>query len=205
IIYASCSACTYTHSLHDALPILGLVRAFLPDDGVSAPPMHHRLLVIFLVAVLALVYVLGTSREYRRYRNDTSALGTLPTSTGTAAPKLMVWGWLTVITLLWLVLLIFSPAFVWVAFPLMFLYLYLLGTISGVIAVVLLWAAACVLPWCDAVRATGAQFPEIASILGPGIGAVLAVLVSAAYPHLLDQALHHQRVAAALRAAQTDL
>src|SRR5699024_6236888 len=139
------------------------------------------------------------------YRNDTSALGTLPTSTGTAAPKLMVWGWLTVITLLWLVLLIFSPAFVWVAFPLMFLYLYLLGTISGVIAVVLLWAATWVLPWWDAVRATGPQFPEVASILGPGIGAVLAVLVSAAYRHLLDQALHHQRVAAALRAAQTDL
>lgn len=193
------------HLMFALLLALGLVRAFLPDDGVSAPPMHHRLFVIFLVAVLALVYVLGTSREYRRYRNDTSALGTLPTSTGTAAPKLMVWGWLTVITLLWLVLLIFSPAFVWVAFPLMFLYLYLLGTISGVIAVVLLWAATWVLPWWDAVRATGPQFPEIASILGPGIGAVLAVLVSAAYRHLLDQALHHQRVAAALRAAQTDL
>src|SRR5699024_1805114 len=47
--------------------------------------------------------------------------------------------------------------------------------------------------------------PDIATILGPGIGAVLAVLVSAAYWHLLGQAAHHQRVAAALRAAQTDL
>src|SRR5699024_9583410 len=100
---------------------------------------HHRLLVIFLVAVLALVYVLGTSREYRRYRSDTSATGNLPTSTGTAAPKLMVWGWLAVITLLWLVLLIFSPAFVWVAFPLMFLYLYLLATFSARIALVVVW------------------------------------------------------------------
>src|SRR5699024_3509183 len=160
------------HLMFALLLALGLVRAFLPDDGVSAPPMHHRLLVIFLVAVLALVYVLGTSREYRRYRNDTSALGTLPTNTGTAAPKLMVWGWLTVITLLWLVLLLFSPASVWVAFPLMFLSLYLLGTLSGGIAVVLLWPATCVLPWWDAVRATAPQFPEIASILRPGIGAV---------------------------------
>src|SRR5699024_5481438 len=168
---------------------LGLVRAFLPDDGVSAPPMHHRLLVIFLVAVLALVYVLGTSREYRRYRNDTSALGTLPTSTGTAAPKLMVWGWLTVITLLWLVLLIFLSSFVCVAFLLMFLYLYLLGTRSVVFAAVLLWAVTWLLPWWYAVGATGLQFPEIVSILGPGIGAVVAVLVSAAYRHLLDQAL----------------
>ena len=184
------------HLMFALLLALGLVRAFLPDDGVSAPPMHHRLLVIFLVAVLALVYVLGTSREYRRYRSDTSATGNLPTSTGPAAPKLMVWGWLTVITLLWLILLVFSPAFVWVAFPLMFLYLYLLGTVSGILAV---------LSWWDAVRATGPQLPELASILGPGIGAVLAVLVSAAYRHLLEQALHHQRVAAALRAAQMDL
>src|SRR5699024_6749154 len=135
------------HLMFALLLAPGLVRALLPDDGGSAPPMHHRLRELFLVAVLALGYVLGQSRGYRRYRNDTSALGTLPTSTGTAAPKLMVWGWLTVITLLWLVLLIFSPAFVWVAFPLMFLYLYLLGTISGVIAVVLLWAATWVLPW----------------------------------------------------------
>src|SRR5699024_12827148 len=90
-------------------------------------------------------------------------------------------------------------------FALLFLYFYLLVMSSGVIVVVLWWAATWVRPWWDAVRVTGLQFPEIASILGPGIGAVLAVLVSAAYRHLLDQALHHQRVAAALRAAQTDL
>src|SRR5699024_3944498 len=133
------------HLMFALLLALGLVRAFLPDDGVSAPPMHHRLLVLFLVAVLALVYVLGTSGEYRRYRNDTSALGTLPTSPGTAAPKLMVWGWLTVITLLWLVLPIFSPAFVWVAFTLMFLCLYVLRTSFGARAPERLCSATCAL------------------------------------------------------------
>lgn len=193
------------HLMFAFLLALGLVRAFVPPEGVGGPPVHHRLFVMFLVAVLALVYVLGTSREYRRYRSDTASSTGLPTSTGTAAPKLLVWGWLAVITLLWLILLVFSPAFVWVAFPLMFLYLYLLGTVSGILAVLLLWCATWVLPWWDAVRATGPQLPELASILGPGIGAVLAVLVSAAYRHLLEQALHHQRVAAALRAAQMDL
>ena len=116
-----------------------------------------------------------------------------------------MWGWLAAITALWLVLLFLSPAFVWVAFPLMFLYLALAGKVSGVVVVVFLWAATWVVPWWDTVRATGPQPPDIATILGPGIGAVLAVLVSAAYRHLLGQAVHHQRVAAALRAAQTDL
>lgn len=183
------------HVMFALLLALGLVRAFMPGEGVSAPPMHHRMFIMFLVAVLALVYVLGTSREYRRYRADT----------GTTASQTVVWVWLAVITVLWLVLLFFSPAFVWVAFPLMFLYLHLLGTVSGIVAVVLLWTATWVFPWWDAVRATGPQPPEIATILGPGIGAVLAVLISAAYRHLLAQAIHHQRVAAALRAAQTDL
>lgn len=190
------------HVMFALLLFLGLARTFLPGNGT--PLVHHRLMIVLLVAVLALVYVLGTSREYRRYRHATGAPGQYR-SPDTTAPRAMVWGWLAVITVLWLTLLFFSPAFVWVAFPLMFLYLYLLRTVSGIVTVVLLWTATWVFPWWDAVRTTGPQAPEVSTILGPGIGAVLAVLISAAYRHLLGQAIHHQRVAAALRAAQTDL
>ena len=193
------------HVMFALLLLLGLVRTFLPANGVPAPPIHHRLFIVFLVVVLALVYVLGTSREYRRYRQDSGATGDVSATPAAAATNTLVWGWLIVITALWLTLLFLSPAFVWVAFPLMFLYLALAGKVSGVVVVVLLWVAAWVVPWWDTVRATGPQSPDIATILGPGIGAVLAVLVSAAYRHLLGQAAHHQRVAAALRAAQTDL
>lgn len=187
------------HVLFAVLLGLGLVRAFA-DDAAGSLPMHHRLIITIVVTVLALVYVLGTSQEYRLHRRDAAALGQK-----SPMSKLALRGWLTIITVLWLILLVFSPSFVWLAFPLMFLFLHLLGTISGVIAVVLLWAATWLLPWWDAVRTTGPQPPDLATILGPGIGAVLAVLISAAYRHLLAQAVHHQRVAAALQAAQTDL
>lgn len=185
------------HVMFAVLLGLGLVRAFFPSGVVAAPPMHRMLVITLLAAVLALVYVLGTSREYRWYRHDAKP------AHGRA--KILGWAWLSTITVLWLVLLFLSPTFVWVAFPLMFLYLYLLTTVAGVVAVVLLWAATWLLPWWDAVRATGPQPPDLATIIGPGIGAVLAVLISAAYRHLLAQAVHHQRVAAALQAAQTDL
>lgn len=185
------------HVMFAVLLGLGLVRAFFPSGAVAAPPMHRMLVVTLLAAVLALVYVLGTSREYRWYRHDAKPAH--------ARTKILGWAWLGTITVLWLVLLFLSPTFVWVAFPLMFLYLYLLGNVAGVVAVVLLWAATWLLPWWDAVRATGPQPPDLATIIGPGIGAVSAVLISAAYRHLLAQAVHHQRVAAALQAAQTDL
>lgn len=181
------------HALFAVLLVLGVARTFLPAAGPLL--MHYRLVIVVLVAVLALVYVLGTSREYRSHRAAAELQASRP----------VVWGWLASITALWLALLFFSPAFVWVAFPLMFLYLHLLSTVPGIIAVVLLWTATWAFPWWEAVRATGPQPPEMSTILGPGIGAVLAVLISAAYRYLLDQANHYQRVADALRAAQVDL
>ena len=185
------------HVMFAILLGLGLVRTFFPAEVPTAVPMHRMLMITLLAAVLALVYVLGTSREYHGSRHDSTL--------ARDRSPVLVWTWLAVITVLWLTLLFFSPAFVWIAFPLMFLYLYALGPISGVIAVVFLWAATWLLPWWDAVRTAGPQLPDIATIIGPGIGAVLAVLIAAAYRYLLAEALHHQRVAAALRAAQTEL
>lgn len=185
------------HVMFAVLLGLGLVRTFFPAEVAVAVPMHRMLVITLLAAVLALVYVLGTSREYRGSREAS-------TSPRDRSPAL-VWTWLAVITMLWLTLLFFSPAFVWIAFPLMFLYLYLLRTVSAVLAVVFLWAATWVLPWWDDVRTTGPQPPDIATIIGPGIGAVLAVLIAAAYRYLLSEARHHQRVAEALQAAQTEL
>lgn len=185
------------HVMFAVLLGLGLVRAFFPSDAIATPPMHRMLVVTLLAVVMALIYVLGTSREYRWHQRDTRNTR--------GRTNAWVWVWLSTITVLWLTLLFLSPTFVWVAFPLMFLYLYLFGTALGVVAVALLWAATWVLPWWDAVRVTGPQPPDISTIIGPGIGAVLAVLISGAYRYLLAEAVHHQRVAAALQAAQTNL
>ena len=185
------------HAMFAILLGLGLVRAWLPTVDAAALPVHRLWVIAVLAALLALVYVLGTSGEYRWHKRGVPAEDQVSKHWG--------WAWLGVVTLLWLVLLFLSPTFVWVAFPLMFLYLYVLGTFPGVVAVFFLWLASWLVPWWYTVRATGPQPPDIATIIGPGIGAVLAVLVAWVYRYLLDQALHHQRVATALQAAQADL
>ncbi|WP_067793071.1 sensor histidine kinase [Actinomadura formosensis] len=86
--------------------------------------------------------------------------------------------WLALLTAGWAALALASPGFVWLAFPLFFLYLHLLPRLAAVPGVVLLTAAA--------VGATAwhGGGVTVAEVLGPSIGAAVAVLMTLAYQAL---------------------
>ena len=167
------------HVLTAALLLIGLGRAF---TGIT----------VGLALAFGAVYLFGTAWEYRRMR------------AGDPAPsRSMTLGWLTAVLVLWAGLLAADAGFVWLAFPLMFLVLHLTGGPTHPISltgVALLWSATWALPWWH----TGSS-PSLPEVLGPGLGAVVAVLISAAYRSMHAEALHHQRIAEALRAAQAEL
>ncbi|WP_051712582.1 sensor histidine kinase [Spirillospora albida] len=84
-------------------------------------------------------------------------------------------GWLAVLTAGWAALALASPGFVWVAFPLFFVVLHLLPPRAGVPGVALLAAAAIgATAWHDG-------GPRLPAVLGPSIGAAVAVLMALAY------------------------
>lgn len=200
------------HVMFAVLLGLGLLRT-MGDDGAAMP---HRLIVVGLACALALVYVLGTSREYRSQSaqwtdapkgsegsDESQPGGTFSfgrSGRSGRSGRWLPWAWLAVITLIWVILLLLSADFVWLAFPLMFLFLHLLPMVAGVITVLMLW----VLSWLVPLLGTGDGL-EVAGLIGSGIGAVLAVVISLAYRRLAADAAHHQRIAAALRAAQAEL
>lgn len=175
------------HALTAVLLVIGLVRA-LPET--TSPGL--LILTVVLTCAFGAVYLFGTAWEYRRLRN------------GSPAPsRALTLSWLAAVLVLWVGLLGLHAGFVWLAFPLMFLVLNLAGgpTHPGALAgVALLWSATWALPWWH----TGVA-PALPEMLGPGVGAVVAVLISAVYRSLHAEALHHRRVAEALRAAQAEL
>lgn len=86
--------------------------------------------------------------------------------------------WLMAVVLIWTVLVLISVSFVWLAFPLFFLCLHLLPPRAGVAAVLALTAIAVGVP---AVR-EGSLQP--AQVIGPGIGALVAILTVTGYAAL---------------------
>lgn len=108
--------------------------------------------------------------------------------------------WLSVVTFLWLGLMVHGQDFMWLEFPIVFIYLNVLPRWPGLFSAAALWAAAAFIPrW---------QFPddwEISMAIGPLIGTVFAVGVYYAYRGLLNEAEHHRQVANALRATRDEL
>jgi signal transduction histidine kinase len=86
--------------------------------------------------------------------------------------------WLALLTAGWAALALASPAFVWLAFPLFFLYVHLLRLAWAVPGVVLLTAAA-----IGAVAWHGGGV-RLAEVLGPSVGAAVATLMALAYQTL---------------------
>lgn len=83
--------------------------------------------------------------------------------------------WLMLLTAAWAALALSSPDFVWLAFPLFFLYLHLLPLPVAIPGVVVLTAAA-----IGAVAWHGGGV-TLAEVLGPSIGAAVATLMTLAY------------------------
>ncbi|GAA1859146.1 sensor histidine kinase [Actinomadura bangladeshensis] len=86
--------------------------------------------------------------------------------------------WLAVLTAGWAALALASPAYVWLAFPLFFLYVHLLRLAWALPGVVLLTAAA-----IGAVAWHGGGV-TLAEVLGPSVGAAVATLMALAYQAL---------------------
>lgn len=172
------------HMMFAFLLAFGLLR-YLADDRVRV----HTTPVLPLACTLAVVYLLGTLWEGRFARGHTS-LNPL-----SSAP----W-WLVAVTVLWIGLVFYSPDFVWLLFPLVFLFLHLLSRGIGLMAVVVLWAVAAFGP---ALLHPGGW--GISAVIGPLIGAAFAVAAYYTYRALHSEARHHQQVAEQLRTTREEL
>lgn len=186
------------HVMFAFLLLFGLARyVWGSSDTPSTAPV-----VCTVVAAILLggVYMVGTVWE-NRYARAVRAGRRTPRGT----PRRFAPWWLACVTVLWLALLLISGNFVWVVFPLMFLYLHLLRLWQGIIAVGVLWLASSLIPVAQLAQAGHSEQIAAGSLVGPFLGAVLAVVISTAYRALHEEAVHHRHVAEALRRTQDEL
>lgn len=177
------------HLLFAGLLLVGLIRCL----ATGSPDPAAAVCASAASALAAVLYLAGTVWESRFTRGRTAR-----------SPYRWAAPWLAAMVLVWACLLLISPAFVWLAFPLMFLALHVLPRGAGLAAVAGLWAATVLVPEWEHARGLGPAL-SAGAVLGPGLGAVLAVLISSGYRALYREALHHRRTAEALRAAQAEL
>ncbi|HRO30920.1 histidine kinase [Citricoccus sp.] len=176
------------------LLLIGLIRSLAPalrtgDHGAAW-------LTVLLAALFAAVYLAGTIVEKRRAaRADWEAADGGIAGRGRAT-------WLLLVTVAWWALLAVHVDFAWLVFPLFFLHLHLVGRRSrpGALVLVLLLTGS-VLAGFLAHRGT----LDVGSVVGPVLGAVVAVVMSAAYALFLEEARIQRRTSVELRAAQDRL
>lgn len=146
-----------------------------------------------LSAALATVYLAGTVLE-KRHSNSPDALD----------PKPYARWWLAVVMVLWLLLLLVSSDFAWVAFPLFFLQLHLLprsAALAAILASTVLLVGAL---WFHG-RGTADGGLQPAMVLGPLFGAAFAVVTGMAYRALFLEAENQRLVAEDLRRTRAEL
>ena len=149
---------TGLHVLFAALTALVIIRSILEPTDAS-------IAAIALSVVLVLTYVLGAFT---------------PGSGGPRAHLLRL-GWLGVLTLEWVALLWLVPDAAYLVFPLFFLYLHLLGRAWG--------AAAILASTAVAICALGVHGGwSVGGVVGPIVGAGVALLVGLAYQALAREA-----------------
>lgn len=175
--------------LHVSFAIMlgvGLIRFVVTFSG------HPAVLtvVVILVFMLAGLYVVGTVAEIG-YAHGRSTFDPTP---------LTGW-WLVSIVILWAGLILSSMSFAWVSFPLFFLVLHVYSPrLAGPVIVVMV--ATIVLS--SVLHPTGPRF-DVAYLLGPVIGACVAVVVSVIYRALVSEAEKMRQAFAQLRQAQTQI
>lgn len=148
------------------LLVVGLARVL-----GSGPDLVRGIIATALTFLLAALYLAGTVAENRH-------------ATG-RAPSTVLWAkwWLGGVVVLWLVLLYLHADYSWLAFPLFFLHLHILGQRHSLFTVALLTAAVISAGWFH----SGSL--ALAAIVGPVVGAIFAVIMGMAY-----QALHTEGV-----------
>ncbi|MSS00222.1 sensor histidine kinase [Arthrobacter sp. BL-252-APC-1A] len=150
-------------------------------------------LALLLSAVLAAVYVIGTVAEKRASDGGRGrrALRFDPERHGLA--------WLGAVTGLWALLLVLSPDFSWLAFPLFFLQLHLLPLRPALLAVTVTTAAVVAAQWAHA-----GEF-HAAMLLGPLIGAGFAVIMALAYQALYAEVTNQREALDELHRTRAEL
>lgn len=175
------------HVMFAFLLIFGCISSWLAEPDA-------RIALVLGTLLLGASYLAGTVAENRASRStdpfQQKQLRSL-------APL-----WLAVITLLWIFLMLLSPAFTWVVFPLVFLYLHLLSVPWALMATAVLTAFAILYPMLSP---NGFAEFNPGVVIGPTMGSALAVVVSFAYRALYNDSLRHQATADRLRAAQVEL
>lgn len=137
----------------------------------------HRVLVVVLAGVFLCVYFIGG-----RYRRNLVGARV----------------WLGVLTLLWLALVFVAPLAVYLVFGLFFLYLHLLPRYWGVVAV----TAATVVAVVGFAAHRGWT---VAGVIGPLLGALVAVAIGLGYGALFREAAERQRLIDELLATRETL
>ena len=162
----------------------------------------QKLWVYGLHAMFAFLLVFGVTRAYVDDRLDARVIGlAIVLAVVYAAQRwLPTWLWLGGLCLLWLGLMVHAQDFMWLEFPLIFVFLRALPTVPGLVSIAVLWAAAAFIPaWLH---------PEgwsIAAAVGPLIGTAFAATVFFIQRRLQAEAAHHRDIAKQLRETQAEL
>ncbi|ACQ80733.1 histidine kinase [Beutenbergia cavernae DSM 12333] len=120
---------------------------------------------------------------------------------GVDAPRGLWWphvAWTAWLVATWAVLLGITPAALWIAFPLMFLEMHVLGPRRGVLAVALTTALA-------VAGALAASFAPVGAVLGPVIGGAVAVTVVLGLEAVVRESQARQALIVDLVATRADL
>ena len=166
---------TGLHVLFAALAVLVIVRAVIS-------PTESSVAAIVLTLVMIATYGVG-------------AVKTRTTGQSARALRLL---WLAALTLEWVVLLWLTPEAAYLVFPLFFLYLHLLGPWWG--------AAAIVVATVTAICALGIHNGwSLAGVVGPLIGAGVALLIGLGYQALAREAQQRETLMGELLATRGQL
>ncbi|MGR0161359.1 sensor histidine kinase [Paenarthrobacter nitroguajacolicus] len=183
-------------SLHVGFAVLLLVAVVRLTAGMGSSGARSAVAVIAglgLSALLALVYLSGTLLE-KRHASDPTRFNPTPYARG----------WLGAVMLLWLLLLLVSSDFAWVAFPLFFLQLHLLPRGLALPAIAVSTALLVGTLWFHS-RGSSDGGLQPAMVLGPVFGAVFAVVTGLAYRALFLEAENQRTVADELRRTRAEL
>ena len=177
------------HVTFAALLTVGLARALADRSPEASSGPFPATTLVLLTAALAGVYLAGTVLERRRWaRGDDVGRG----------PAV---AWLALVLLLWGLLVAHHGDFAWVAFPLFFVVLHVVDRVARqawvrhVVGPALVVAMAVVVVAGMAAGAGGVRVP---AVIGPLVGAAVAVVLFGAYRA-------QRAVAEQLRAAQAEL
>ena len=185
------------HVSFAAMLAVGLARALTGLRVADAPGAMSLALVVGLTAALAGVYLAGTVVERRRWRRGAGV------DPGAAV------AWLAAVLVLWGLLVAHHGDFAWVAFPLFFVALHVVALAAGeragvrrTVGPLLVAAMAGVVVLGMAASGDGVR---PAAVVGPLVGALVAVVLYGAYRALHLETERQRAVAAELRATRVDL